>query len=81
MPGVEDGAARFLELLQSRPVCFVGTKKFVSKMGLACHIAKIQSEASVEYNAWELKQYIEELYWGSGKRVMLLGQSKDIYCM
>ncbi|KAL6496587.1 hypothetical protein OROGR_029845 [Orobanche gracilis] len=49
---------------------------FFSKMGLACHIAKIHSEASVEHNAWELKQYIEELYWGSGKRVMLLGHSK-----
>ncbi|CAL9026649.1 unnamed protein product [Prunus brigantina] len=58
------------------PVYFVGTKKFFSKMGLACHIAKIYSEASVEHNAWELKQYIEELYWGSGKRVMLLGHSK-----
>ncbi|KAL6275404.1 hypothetical protein ACE6H2_019005 [Prunus campanulata] len=46
-------------------------------MGLACHIAKIHSEASVEHNAWELKQDIEELYWGSGKRVMLLGQSKE----
>ncbi|CAL2274300.1 unnamed protein product [Prunus armeniaca] len=45
-------------------------------MGLACHIAKIHSEASVEHNAWELKQYTEELYWGSGKRVMLLGHSK-----
>ncbi|XP_022893334.1 uncharacterized protein LOC111407871 [Olea europaea var. sylvestris] len=45
-------------------------------MGLACHIAKIHSEASVERNAWELKQYIEELYWGSGKRIMLLGHSK-----
>ncbi len=33
-------------------------------------------QASVEHNAWELKQYIEELYWGSGKRVMLLGHSK-----
>ncbi|XP_021829255.1 uncharacterized protein LOC110769564 isoform X2 [Prunus avium] len=89
MPGVEDGTARFLELLAGirngehtlpssfvyllipdlysnhDPVYFVGTKKFFSKMGLACHIAKIQSEASVEYNAWELKQYIEELYWGS----------------
>lgn len=30
----------------------------------------------MEHNAWELKQYIEELYWGSGKRVMLLGHSK-----
>lgn len=30
----------------------------------------------MEHNAWELKHYIEELYWGSGKRVMLLGHSK-----
>ncbi|BFG33625.1 hypothetical protein CerSpe_198990 [Prunus speciosa] len=30
-------------------------------MGLACHIAKIHSEASVEHNALELKQYIKEL--------------------
>ncbi|PQQ08788.1 uncharacterized protein Pyn_15427 [Prunus yedoensis var. nudiflora] len=44
------------------PVYFVGTKKFFSKMGLACHIAKIHGEASVEHNAWELKQDIEELY-------------------
>ncbi|XP_068637335.1 uncharacterized protein [Aristolochia californica] len=58
------------------PLYFVGTKKFFSKMGLACHIAKIHSEASVEHNARELKYYIEELYWGSGKHVMLLGHSK-----
>ncbi|XP_009630670.1 uncharacterized protein [Nicotiana tomentosiformis] len=58
------------------PLYFVSTKKFFSKMGLICHIAKIHSEASVEQNAWELKQYIEELHWGSGKRVMLLGHSK-----
>nr|DAD35618.1 TPA_asm: hypothetical protein HUJ06_006258 [Nelumbo nucifera] len=58
------------------PLYFVNTKRFFSKMGLACHIAKIHSEASVEHNAWELKQYIEELYWGSGKQVMLLGHSK-----
>ncbi|PKA45717.1 hypothetical protein AXF42_Ash011058 [Apostasia shenzhenica] len=55
---------------------FVNTKKFFSKMGLACHIAKIHSEASVEKNAWELKLYIEEIYWGSGKKVLLLGHSK-----
>ena len=30
----------------------------------------------MERNAWELKLYTEELYWGSGKRVMLLGHSK-----
>lgn len=100
MAPVEDGSARFRELLNSirngqhklpnsfvyllipglfsnhGPLYFVSTKKFFSKMGLACHIAKIHSEASVEQNAWELKQYIEELYWGSGKRVMLLGHSK-----
>uniref|UniRef100_A0A1D1ZEL9 Phosphatidylcholine-sterol acyltransferase n=2 Tax=Anthurium amnicola TaxID=1678845 RepID=A0A1D1ZEL9_9ARAE len=58
------------------PMYFVNTKKFFSKMGLACHIAKIHSEASVEKNAWELKKYIEELYWGSGKRVLILGHSK-----
>eukprot|EP00252_Welwitschia_mirabilis_P025268 TRINITY_DN7817_c0_g2_i1.p1 TRINITY_DN7817_c0_g2~~TRINITY_DN7817_c0_g2_i1.p1 ORF type:complete len:424 (+),score=99.51 TRINITY_DN7817_c0_g2_i1:521-1792(+) len=58
------------------PLYFVDTKKVFSKLGLACHIAKIHSEASVETNAWELKQYIEELYWGSGKPVMLLGHSK-----
>ncbi|GMH23821.1 hypothetical protein Nepgr_025664 [Nepenthes gracilis] len=58
------------------PLYFVSTKRFFSNMGLACHIAKIHSEASVEHNAWELKQYIDELYWGSGKRVMLLGHSK-----
>ncbi|PQM32841.1 uncharacterized protein Pyn_36088 [Prunus yedoensis var. nudiflora] len=58
------------------PLYFVRTKKFFSKMGLACHIAIIHSEAFVEHNASELKQYIEELYWGSGKRVMPLGHSK-----
>ncbi|KAL3535703.1 hypothetical protein ACH5RR_004164 [Cinchona calisaya] len=58
------------------PLYFVSVKRAFSKMGLACHIAKIHSEASVEHNAWELKQYIEELYWGSGKRLMLLGHSK-----
>ncbi|OMO82651.1 Lecithin:cholesterol/phospholipid:diacylglycerol acyltransferase, partial [Corchorus capsularis] len=100
MPPVENGTARFLELLEAvrngehtlpnsfvyllvpglfsnhGPLYFVATKRFFSKMGLACHIAKIHSEASVEHNAWELKQYIEELYWGSGKHVMLLGHSK-----
>lgn len=58
------------------PLYFVSTKRRFSKMGLACHIAKIHSESSVEHNAWELKHYIEELYWGAGKRVMLLGHSK-----
>lgn len=58
------------------PLYFVNTKTRFSKMGLTCHIAKIHSEASVEKNAREIKEYIEELYWGSGKRVLLLGHSK-----
>lgn len=58
------------------PLYFLNTKRFFSKMGLTCHIAKIHSEASVEKNARELKLYIEELYWGSGKQVLLLGHSK-----
>ncbi|KAL2319951.1 hypothetical protein Fmac_028920 [Flemingia macrophylla] len=58
------------------PLYFVNTKVSFSKMGLACHIAKIHSESSVEKNARELKEYIEEIYWGSNKRVLLLGHSK-----
>ncbi|KAL5571827.1 hypothetical protein UlMin_021424 [Ulmus minor] len=55
---------------------FANAKMSFSKMGLTCHIAKIHSEASVEKNAREIKEYIEEIYWGSNKRVLLLGHSK-----
>ncbi|XP_020094094.1 uncharacterized protein LOC109714084 [Ananas comosus] len=58
------------------PLYFVRTKTYFSKMGLTCHIAKIHSEASVDKNAREIKEYIEEIYWGSKKRVLLLGHSK-----
>ncbi|XP_076883727.1 uncharacterized protein LOC143532599 [Bidens hawaiensis] len=58
------------------PLYFTATKATFSKMGLTCHIAKIHSEASVEKNAREIKEYIEEVYWGSKKRVLLLGHSK-----
>ncbi|XP_072957436.1 uncharacterized protein [Typha angustifolia] len=58
------------------PLYFVNTKVCFSKMGLACHIAKIHSEASIAKNAREIKEYIEEIYWGSQKRVLLLGHSK-----
>ncbi|KAL6569315.1 hypothetical protein OROMI_013829 [Orobanche minor] len=58
------------------PLYFVNTKTSFSKMGLTCHIAKIHSEASVEKNAKEIKDYVEEVYWGSQKRVLLLGHSK-----
>lgn len=34
------------------------------------------NQASVEKNAKEIKEYIEEIYWGSKKRVLLLGHSK-----
>lgn len=58
------------------PLYFVSTKTYFSKMGLTCHIAKIHSEGSVEKNSRMIKEYIEEIYWGSNKRVMLLGHSK-----
>lgn len=58
------------------PLYFVDTKDHFSKLGLTCHIAKIHSEAAVETNASVLKDYIEELYWGSGKQVAVLGHSK-----
>ncbi|GJN13976.1 hypothetical protein PR202_gb00742 [Eleusine coracana subsp. coracana] len=58
------------------PLYFVKTKSYFSKMGLACHIAKIHSESSVSKNAREIKEYIEEIYWGARKRVLLLGHSK-----
>ncbi|KAF7043202.1 hypothetical protein CFC21_052598 [Triticum aestivum] len=58
------------------PLYFVKTKAYFSKMGLVCHIAKIHSESSVSKNAREIKEYIEEIYWGSRKCVLLLGHSK-----
>ncbi|KAI4370342.1 hypothetical protein MLD38_018705 [Melastoma candidum] len=58
------------------PMYFVSTKTGFSKMGLTCHITKIHSEASVEKNAREIKEYIEEIYWGAKKKVVLLGHSK-----
>ncbi|KAL2530445.1 alpha/beta-hydrolase superfamily protein [Forsythia ovata] len=33
-------------------------------------------QASVDKNAKEIKDYIEEIYWGSGKHVLLLWHSK-----
>ncbi|GJR09875.1 alpha/beta hydrolases superfamily protein [Tanacetum coccineum] len=58
------------------PLYFTSTKANFSKMGLTCHTAKIHSEASVEKNAREIKEVIEEVYWGFKKRVLLLGHSK-----
>ncbi|CAB4305292.1 unnamed protein product [Prunus armeniaca] len=77
MPGVEDGTARFLGLLagirngeHTLPSSFV----YLLIPGLYGN----HGTASVEHNAWELKQYIEELYWESGKRVMLLGKARKV---
>lgn len=39
-------------------------------------IVFLNYQASVEKNAREIKSYIEEIYWGSKKRVLLLGHSK-----
>ncbi|KAL8500263.1 hypothetical protein ACS0TY_020027 [Phlomoides rotata] len=58
------------------PLYFVDIKTSFSKMGLTCHIAKIHSEASVDKNAKEIKDYVEEIYWGTRQRVLLLGHSK-----
>ncbi|KAJ7548054.1 hypothetical protein O6H91_08G115500 [Diphasiastrum complanatum] len=58
------------------PLYMVNMKKYFSKLGLNCSIAQIHSEASVAKNAAEIKQYIEELYWGPNKQVMLIGHSK-----
>eukprot|EP00897_Mesotaenium_endlicherianum_P002673 jgi/Mesen1/2433/ME000157S01573 len=58
------------------PLYLLETKKHFSTIGLACHIARLDSQAPVEINAAAIKHYIEELYWGTGKRVVLLGHSK-----
>ncbi|KAK6944934.1 hypothetical protein RJ641_026036 [Dillenia turbinata] len=65
MPPLQDSTARFQELLQ---VIRNGQHTLPDSF--------VYLFIPVEHNAWELKQYIEELYWGSSKRVMLLGHSK-----
>ncbi|BBG97272.1 alpha/beta-Hydrolases superfamily protein [Prunus dulcis] len=61
MPPVEDGTERFMEILGD---IRHGVHRLPNSM------------ASVEKNAREIKEYIEEFYWGSKKRVLLLGHSK-----
>ncbi|KAL6006126.1 hypothetical protein ACLOJK_040172 [Asimina triloba] len=53
-----------------------GTTRFMELLDHIRYHSITIIPASVERNAWELKQYIDELYWGSGKRVLLLGHSK-----
>ena len=33
-------------------------------------------KASIEKNAMQIKEYIEEIYWGAKKKVLLFGHSK-----
>ena len=39
-------------------------------------LCKSMLQSSVSRNAREIKEYIEEIYWGARKRVLLLGHSK-----
>ncbi|XVE74076.1 hypothetical protein DITRI_Ditri11bG0169900 [Diplodiscus trichospermus] len=66
----------FLVFSATMGLFFLSVQKQVSKLDLTCHIAKIHSEASVEKNAREIKDCIEDIYWGSKKCVLLLGHSK-----
>ncbi|ONH99875.1 hypothetical protein PRUPE_6G055000 [Prunus persica] len=58
------------DILRERQIVDEETRRIMEL--LICKLIK----ASVEHNAWELKQYIEEFYWESGKRVMLLGKAR-----
>ncbi|KAK9015282.1 hypothetical protein V6N11_006396 [Hibiscus sabdariffa] len=79
MPPVEDGTEQFIEILDNirhglhkcRTLWFIYWFQDFSAT-TALYIF----EASVEKNAKEIKDYIEEIYWGSNKRVLLLGHSK-----
>ncbi|GFP80929.1 hypothetical protein PHJA_000236200 [Phtheirospermum japonicum] len=65
MPPVEDGTERFIEILDD------------IRHGLhALPNTMVYLLVPVETNAKEIKDYIEEIYWGSQKRVLLLGHSK-----
>eukprot|EP00270_Netrium_digitus_P004358 TRINITY_DN1540_c0_g1_i1.p1 TRINITY_DN1540_c0_g1~~TRINITY_DN1540_c0_g1_i1.p1 ORF type:complete len:439 (+),score=106.54 TRINITY_DN1540_c0_g1_i1:103-1317(+) len=58
------------------PMYFMETKKYLSSMGLTCHLAKMNSQAPLLENARDLREVIEEIFWGTGKRVLVLGHSK-----
>lgn len=58
------------------PLYFFDTQDHFAKLGLPCHIAKIQSEAAVEKNAREIKEHVQELYKSTCRKVVLLGHSK-----
>ncbi|KVH89277.1 Lecithin:cholesterol/phospholipid:diacylglycerol acyltransferase [Cynara cardunculus var. scolymus] len=65
MPPVEDGTERFNNILDNiRHGIHVLPNSVVYLL------------VPVEKNAREIKEYVEEMYWGSNKRVLLLGHSK-----
>ncbi|KAL2530450.1 alpha/beta-hydrolase superfamily protein [Forsythia ovata] len=91
MPPVEDGIERFMEILDDirhglhklpNTMVYLLVPGLFSNHGpLYFTIQKQHSlsgtmQASVDKNAKEIKDYIEEIYWGSGKRVLLLWHSK-----
>ncbi|KAG1346700.1 putative Lecithin:cholesterol/phospholipid:diacylglycerol acyltransferase [Cocos nucifera] len=65
----------WLQRTEGLPPVEDGTTQFMELLH-DISLLDLSLQASVEKNAWELKQYIEELYWGSGKQVLLLGHSK-----
>ncbi|GJM88182.1 hypothetical protein PR202_ga04212 [Eleusine coracana subsp. coracana] len=78
LPETEDGTARFLEILDSVRLTQLSmdinkkrAQKLPDSMGFICWF-----QSSVSKNAREIKEYIEEIYWGARKRVLLLGHSK-----
>ncbi|GJP54643.1 hypothetical protein CLOM_g13705 [Closterium sp. NIES-68] len=58
------------------PLYLFDTKRHFSSIGLVCHIAKIHSQAPIEANAIVIRDYIEELFWATKKKVLILGHSK-----
>ncbi|CAI7863545.1 unnamed protein product, partial [Closterium sp. NIES-54] len=58
------------------PLYLSDTKRHFSSIGLVCHIAKIHSQAPIEANAIAIRDYIEELFWATKKKVLILGHSK-----
>ncbi|KAL0464586.1 UNVERIFIED_CONTAM: hypothetical protein Slati_0346200 [Sesamum latifolium] len=69
----------FLFLFMHEVLIYNGVVSFIS--GMVCTGCQTQwstcyYQASVDKNAKEIKEYIEEIYWGSRKQVLLLGHSK-----
>ncbi|GBG87226.1 hypothetical protein CBR_g45285 [Chara braunii] len=56
---------------------FLDAKRYLMTLGLSCYVMPIRCEASVESNAYQIKEYIEDLHWGiNHKKVVILGHGK-----